>query len=179
MNYSWETFGDDSKPVIALIAPSNGIGREEIEQRIIPLTNKGFCVKVALYTDGNIVVESDVEGRVQSDRMGTTFFPATSSGTGANQIIDCIKNGWNIMPLMGGDSFQDKIPLIIHYFEEHPEEKNIDVKMFGMSNSTYATILANRNICSFTSTPFTSVFMVEEMHPNFNESSKKLEMVLK
>ncbi len=179
----WKSYGDESGKVIALIAPSDGDagieGQEMIKHRINLLVEKGFCVMVPEYEDGNLVVETSVEGRAQSRVAGQKVSPAVSADAGANQIIEAIENGWNIMPYMGGDNFQDKLPLIVQYFEANPDKKNPDVQIFGMSNSTYATILSSRGICSFTSTPFTSVFVNALTDPNFVDSANELERVMK
>jgi hypothetical protein len=179
----WKLYGDEGAKIIALIAPSNGIagvaGQERIKSRIDLLVEKGFRVMVPEYDDGNLVFEANVAGRVESLVAGQTVSPAVSPDVGARQIIEAIENGWNIMPYMGGDRFQDKIPLIVQYFEENPDKKNPDVQIFGMSNSTYATILSSRGICSFTSTPFTSFFVNAKIDSNFVESANKLESVMK
>jgi hypothetical protein len=104
----------------AFVAPSNGISENEgqglIKQRIDSLVEKELCVKVPQYKDGLLAVESEVIGRKTSNRMGTTISPATSNESGASQIIDCIANGWNIMPWMGGDNFENKIPITRTFF---------------------------------------------------------------
>ena len=184
MNYTWASFGKDENPTIAFVAPSNGIGGEEgqrlIKQRIDSLVEKELCVKVPQYKDDSLAVESEVIGRKTSNQMGTTISPATSNESGASQIIDCIANGWNIMPWMGGDNFENKIPIIVKHFEDHPEQKNPNVKMFGFSNATYATILAGRGICSFISTPFISIFDRAKSDPqHFLTQAQELEKLLK
>jgi hypothetical protein len=179
MPYNWDAFGDSKNPTIALIAPSNGLsgeaGQKVIRDRIEKLVARGFCVKVPRYEDGQIVVQSDVVGRKQSNRLGKTITPAVDAKTGVNQIIDCVRYGWNMMPLMGGDNFEAKIPLIVQYFQEHPDQKRPAVKIFGLSNSTYATILASYGICSFISTPFTSIFSKETLQ----NQATQLELVMK
>lgn len=184
MNYTWVSFGKDDDPTVAFVAPSNGIGGEEgqrmIRRRIASLVERELCVKVPQYRGGSLVVESEVIGRKASNQMGTTISPATSNESGASQIIDCVEKGWNIMPWMGGDSFENKIPIIVKHFETHPEQKNPNVKIFGFSNSTYATILASRGICGFISTPFTSVFDRVESDPeHFSVQAQELEKLLK
>ncbi len=184
MNYTWASFGKDNNPTIAFVAPSNGIGGEEgqrlIRQKIGSLVEKELRVKVPQYKDGSLLVESEVIGRKTSNRLGTTISPAVSNESGASQIIDCILNGWNIVPWMGGDNFENKIPIIVKHFEAHPEQKNPNIKMFGVSNSTYATILASRGICSFISTPFISVFDRAKSDPeHFSAPAQELEKLLK
>jgi hypothetical protein len=178
MEYNWTSYGDSKNPVIALIATSNGFEGEEgqkiLRDRIDVLVNRGFCVKVPIYGDGKVVVQTDVSGR-ESSRISGTVTPAVDPETGANQVIDCIRFGWNVMPLMGGDSFERKIPLIAAYFKQNPEHKRPAVKIFGFSNSTFATILASRGICSFISTPFSSVFT----RKGFEAQAKQLELVMK
>lgn len=183
-NYSWVSFGDKNDPAIAFIAPSSGFGGEEaqnqIQQRIDLLVDKGFYVKVPRYENGSLMLEPEVPNQKNSDRLGTTISPATSDETGASQIIYCILSGLNMLPLMGGDSFENKIPLIVKYFEEHPEQKNPQVKIFGMSNSTYATILAGHGICSFISSPFVNVFNRAKSDPkHFLRPAQELEKLLK
>jgi hypothetical protein len=52
--------------------------------------------------------------------------------------------------------------------------------MFGVSNSTYATILASRGICGFISTPFISVFDRAKSDPeHFSSQAQELEKLLK
>lgn len=183
MNYKWISFGEDYNPVIAFIAPSNGIegeaGQKLIAQKIAALIGKGFCVKIPQYENGALVIEPEIV-RISSERLKPTVFPAISDTTGANQVIDCIKNGWNMMPWMGGDSFENKIPLIVKHFENHPEDRNPEVKIFGLSNSTYATVLASRGICSFISTPFLSVFdRAKSDAERFSNQAQELEKLLK
>ncbi|MBU6339751.1 MAG: hypothetical protein KGQ36_07275 [Rickettsiales bacterium] len=162
-NYNWVSYGNESNPVIALIAPSNAFadkaGQKIINVRINKLVEKGFCVKVPKFNDGSLLVEPEFEGRKKSERLMDSVSPAVSKEVGASQIIDCISKGWNIMPFMGGDGFEEKIPLLIDYYSRNPQEKNSAVKFFGMSNSTYATALMSHGICSFVSTPFTNIFL--------------------
>ncbi len=160
-NYEWVSFGDASNPTIALIAPSDGEAGESGKERVKTLKNilvaRGFCVKMPEYTDGSLVIEKTVEGRKYSAKMNT-ITPAVSSDVSANQVIDCVGNGWNMLPLRGGDGFEKTVPIIAQHFEANPQDKNPNVKIFGFSNSTYATILASRGICSFISTPFVNIF---------------------
>jgi hypothetical protein len=132
MNYAWVSFGKDDNPTIAFVAPSNGISGEEgqrlIRQKIGSLVERELCVKVPQYRGCSLVVESEVIGRKTSNRLGTTISPATSNESGASQIIDCVANGWNIMPWMGGDNFENKIPIIVKHFETHPEQKKSQCK---------------------------------------------------
>lgn len=183
-DWDWKFYPENKQgTVIALVAPSNGVGGEDrqnaIKLRIDLLVSKGFCVMVPEYKDGALAFETEVENRITSQVVGNTICPATSPKSGSEQIIEAIENGWNIMPYMGGDSFQAKIPLIVEHFEKHPERKNPNVKIFGMSNTTYATILASNGICSFTSTPFTRFFVEAQSDPYFVENATKLEQAMK
>lgn len=126
-----------------------------------------------------MVIEPEIT-RQSSERLRPTVSPAVSEETGANQVIESIQNGWNMMPLMGGDSFENKIPLILKHFEENPQDRDPNVKIFGFSNSTYATILASRGICSFVSTPFVTVFDRAKSDPeHFLAAAQELEKLLK
>lgn len=170
MTFEWKTFGDKTNPVIALIAPSNApsgeAGQRLISARIKKLTEIGLCVKAPVFSDENgneiLLIESEVEGRANSQRIEGTMSPAVSPKAGADIIIQCVNNRWNMMPIMGGDSFIQKIPLIIEAFESSPEKKDPSVKFFGLSDATHASILASHGICSFISTPFTSIFTRNE-----------------
>lgn len=183
-----------AKPVFAFISPANGFygaaGQQLIRTRLELLTRLGFEVKIPVFSLGaneddiaaipekinfdiaeqkfaleqmQIVIEPNVVGRnepafLEPDRN------ANSPQTGANIITDCVKNGWNMMPLMGGASFDEKLPDIRKYFAEHPEEKNPTVKIFGYSNITFANSLMLDGICSYCPTPFTNFFSkVEEV----------------
>lgn len=177
-----------AKPVFAFISPANGFygasGQQFIRTRLELLTKLGFEVKIPVFSldesgadiaaipekinfdiaeeksaleQMQVVVEPNVDGRDEA------AFPepsrnANSPQTGANIIIDCVKNGWNMMPLMGGASFDEKLPDIRKYFAEHPEEKNPAVKIFGYSNITFANSLMLDGICSYCPTPFTNFF---------------------
>lgn len=175
------------KPVFAFISPANGFylsaGQQLIRTRLELLTRLGFEVKIPVFSldaeegilaipekinfdiaeqkaalgEMQVVVEPNVAGRNEPT------FPepdrnANSPQTGADIIKDCIKNGWNMMPLMGGSSFDEKLPYIRQYFAEHPEEKNPAVKIFGYSNITFANSLVLDGICSYCPTPFTNFF---------------------
>jgi hypothetical protein len=183
-----------AKPVFAFISPANGFygasGQQLIRTRLELLTKLGFEVKIPVFSldesgadiatvpekinfditeeksaleEMQVVVEPNVIGRSEP------AFPepsrnANSPQTGANIIIDCVKNGWNMMPLMGGASFDEKLPHIRQYFAEHSEEKNPAVKIFGYSNITFANSLVLDGICSYCPTPFTNFFSkVEEV----------------
>ncbi|NBO24904.1 MAG: hypothetical protein EBU93_06705, partial [Chlamydiae bacterium] len=134
MNYKWVSFGEDYNPVVAFIAPSNGIegeaGQKLISQKIAVLIAKGFCVKIPQYENDALVIEPEIT-RQSSERLRPTVSPAVSEETGANQVIESIQNGWNMMPWMGGDSFENKIPLILKHFEENPQDRDPNVKIFG------------------------------------------------
>ncbi len=177
MTFEWKTFGDEANPVIALISPSNApsgeVGQKLISTRIKMLTEIGLCVKAPAFIDENgsefLLIEPEVEGRANSERIKGTMSPAVSPKTGADMIIECIDKGWNMMPIMGGDSFIQKIPLIIEAFESSPEKKDPSVKFFGLSDATHASILASHGICSFISTPFTSILARNE---SFLEEAK-------
>ncbi|MBU6141457.1 MAG: hypothetical protein KGP29_07910 [Proteobacteria bacterium] len=178
MPYTWESFGDESHPAIALVATSNCFADQEIiELRKTKLIEKGFCVKIARFDDGLLMVEAEVAGRKKSDRLGDSISPAVSAEVGAQQIIDCINLGWNIMPFMGGESLKDKIPLIVDHFSSKPQDKKPSVTIFGMSDVTYATVLASHGICSFTSTPFTNIFLRSDEH--LAAAAERLEKLMK
>ncbi len=178
MPYIWESFGDESNPTIALIATSSCFAEQEIiELRKTELTKKGFCVKIPRFDDGLLMVESEVADRKKSDRLGDSISPAVSAEVGARQIIDCIDRGWNIMSFMGGESLEDKIPLIVDHFSSKPQDKKPSVTIFGMSDVTYATVLASHGICSFTSTPFTNIFLGSDEH--LAAPAKRLEKLMK
>lgn len=176
---NWELSGDSSNPTIALIAPSNGFGDEEgqevIKNRINKLKEKGFYVMVPKYDDGNLLVESEVEGRKSFGRLFKSVTPAVSIDNCVAQIKDSIRNGWNMLPLMGGNGFQRIIPILVDYYQENPTEKNMNVKIFGFSNSTFATILNSYDICHFVATPFSSVFMRD----GFESEASQLELIMK
>ena len=104
------------------------------------------------------MIQPDIQ-RKKLTNFDSPVFPAVSSEIGAHQIIDAIENSWNILPLMGGISFASKISHIIEFFEKNPDKKNTNVNFFGYSNSTFATIIAAKEICRFISTPFTSIFL--------------------
>ncbi len=181
-----------TKPVFALISPANGFygadGQQFIRNRLELLTKLGFEIKIPVFnTEINnissipdkinfdiakqkaalelmqLVIEPNVDGR--SEPQYPASGPnANSPIVGADIIKDCIKNGWNMMPLMGGASFDKKLPHLIKYFAEHPEEKNPVVKIFGYSNITFANSLALNGICSYCPTPFTNFFSkIEEI----------------
>ncbi len=182
------------KPVFAFIAPANGfygsVGQQLIRTRLELLTRLGFELKIPVFSldaseadiaaipdkinfdiaeqkatleQMQVVVEPNVAGRNEP------AFPepdrnANSPQTGADVIKDCIKNVWNMMPLMGGSSFDEKLPHIRQHFLEHPEEKNPAVKIFGYSNITFANSLMLDGICSYCPTPFTNFFSkIEEI----------------
>jgi len=177
-----------AKPVFAFISPANGFygpdGQQLIKTRLELLTRLGFEVKIPVFSldaaggdiytipekinfdiaeqkaafgQMQVVVEPNVVGR-NEPKSPEPDRNANSPQTGANIIKDCINNGWNMMPLMGGSSFDDKIPYIKQYFKEHPEEKNPEVKIFGYSNITFANSLMLDGICSYCPTPFTNFF---------------------
>lgn len=143
MHYKWQTAGNPSNPIIAFLAPSSTVKEEVIKRRIDRLVDLGFCVKFPEYANGNIVAETYNKGAIAVDGQ-----------TGAQQIIEAIKNGWDIMPLMGGKGFEVKTPHIVEYFKHHPEHKNKNVRFYGFSNATNASILESHDICSYISTPF-------------------------
>lgn len=182
MDYKWKDHGDTENPVIALIAPSNCFDQDVINARIEKLKNMGFCVKVPTFEDGSEdgvnLVEPDLEERKESNRMSNSFSPAVSAEKGAKQIIHCIENGINIMPFMGGDSFKEKIPLILEHFSTHPLDASKPlITIFGMSDSTYATLLASHGLCHFVSTPFTNIFLRQD--ENLSTAKQRLESLLK
>jgi len=156
-NYTWHQSGDEKNPRIAFIAPSNGLGQEVIKKRIELLVNKGFCVSYPLYESDSGEKFFLVDPRVRREgfeRMKGSITPAVSETDGADQIIETIESGIDIMPLMGGESFEKKIPHILKYFADNPEKKNMAVRIFGLSNATFANYLAAQEICSFVSSPF-------------------------
>lgn len=201
-NYKWITLisGDESqeRPVLAFIAPANGFyglaGQQLIRDRVQLLTRLGFAVKIPVFSldqtalpekinfdiakqksaleQMQLMIEPNVASRNEVE------FPASapnanSPQVGAEIIIDCIKNGWNMMPLLGGVSFQDKLPYIREYFAAHPEEKNPAVKIFGYSNLTFANSLVLDGICSYLPTQFINNFSkIEEI------KAKRLERAL-
>lgn len=177
MNYSWQSFGDETNKIIALIAPSNGRNQDYIKARIDLLVAQGFCVKAPQYEDGNLVVQSNLT--TSDSRIFNSFFPAVVPETGAAQIIDCIRNGWNIMPYMGGDSFEEKLPAILDYFKQHPDEKNPEVKIFGVSNATFATFLQAQGICTFVSTPFPYCIVQAESDKNYKIPAGELLKIMR
>ncbi len=182
------------KPIFSFIAPANGFygtaGQQLIRSRLELLTRLGFQVKVPVFSlDENgddivaipekinfdiaeeksafeqmqVVVEPNVIGRNESEPGPN----ANSPQTGASIIIDCVKNGWNMMPLMGGKSFEDKLPYVRQYFVQNhidKESKKKEVKIFGYSNITFANSLMLDGICSYLPTPFTNYFSkIEEI----------------
>ncbi|MCE3255249.1 MAG: hypothetical protein K0R25_743 [Rickettsiaceae bacterium] len=179
---------EEKKPVFALIAPAGGfygsLGQQKIKERLELLTSLGFEVKIPVFSlDENgeditslqekinfdvaeqrsafgqmqVVIEPNVQGREEPEFPILAPF-ANSPQTGANLIIDCIKNGWNMMPLAGGNSFQDKLPYVKRYFAEHPNDKNPEVNIFGYSNITWANSLMLDGICSYYPTQLTNNF---------------------
>ncbi|MES2676721.1 MAG: hypothetical protein V4612_00195 [Pseudomonadota bacterium] len=140
-SYQWQTVGDSSNPIIALIATSSGLGQVDIQNKISALVAAGFCVKYVRYSDGSLVNQHNDGNEMVRE--------AVDPKIGAEQIIDCINNGWNMMPTMGGWSFQNKVPFVVDYFEKNPDQKNLAVKMFGFSDNTFATILQSNGICQF------------------------------
>jgi len=172
-NYVWESFGELQNPTIALIAPSNGIGGDEgqkiIRDIIEKLVQRGFCVMVPNYDDGNLLIQKDTEISL-IDKI-----PRNNPDNNAQQIKDCIDNGWNMMPLMGGNGLGKIIPNLVEYYKQYPNKKNSHVKIFGFSNSTYASILASHDICHFIATPFSNIFT----KPEFEEESIQLDYIMK
>jgi len=184
----------EAKPVFAFISPANGFygagGQKLIRTRLELLTKLGFEVKIPVFSldaDGADIsaiperINFDIaEQKVALEKMQLVLEPnvvgrnepafpepgpnANSPQTGAAIIIDCVKNGWNMMPLMGGASFDEKLPYVRQYFKYHPKEKNPKVKIFGYSNITFANSLVLDGICSYLPTPFTNFFSkVEEV----------------
>ena len=178
----------EEKPVFAFISPANGFyglaGQQAIRNRLELLTRLGFEVKIPVFSlDGagddiaaipekinfdiaeqrstleqmQIVIEPNVAGR-DEPAFPESAPNANSPQTGADIIKDCVKNGWNMMPLMGGSSFDKKLPYIKHYFANHSEDKDPTVKIFGYSNITFANSLMLDGICSYSPTPFTNFF---------------------
>jgi hypothetical protein len=178
--YRWQSAGEINNPVIAYIAPSNLISQDIIQKRIDMLVRNGFCVKYPVYDD-QLLAPKELDGRKSGGRMGDQVSsPAVNIQDGANQVIDCIVNGWNIMPLMGGDSFEQKLPLIIKYFEEHPEHKNPRVKFFGLSNATFAAFLQASGICRFIATPFLSaITRSDEGQQQYQKAAQELLKIMR
>lgn len=139
--YEWKTAGNPLNPVIALIATSSGLGQDDVKNKIDTLVRAGFCVKYVRYPDENLINQHNDGNKMTREAIDPEI--------GAKQIIDCIENGWNMMPTMGGWSFKNKIPLIVDYFKKNPDRKNIAVKIFGFSDNTFATILQSNGICQF------------------------------
>lgn len=148
----------------------------EVKIPVFPLDTAGDDISVipdkinfdiaeqkAAFEKMQVVVETHVEGR-NEPAFPETDRNANSPRIGADIIKDCVKNGWNMMPLMGGSSFDEKLPYIRQYFADHPEKKNPAVKIFGYSNITFANSLMLDGICSYCPTPFTNFFSkVEEI----------------
>lgn len=179
MVYKWESYGNESNPVIALLAPSDALSQEIIEGRKDRLVRMGFCVKMPKFdeTEG-LLVEPNIFRK--KSRIDGGVSPAVSKEVGANQIIESINKGWNIVALMGGESFKDKIPLILDHFEHNTRNDSIPrVKIFGMSDTTYANILASHGICDFVSTPFTNIFYRSETDDVLKNQADNLEKALK
>jgi hypothetical protein len=184
--YKWITEGDDKDPIIAIIGTSaDFIGQEGIRKKIDRLVGKGLRVRYAQYTtatgETQIVTEPGVK-----PLKGTNFTPATSPETCAQQLIDCIKAGIDISPLMGGWSFNYKIPHIVKYFEENPDQKNTDAKIYGFSDVTFATILQSHDICQFILAPVSYVVTraEDETRPDeerrqYQEAAEQLLKMLK
>jgi len=158
-NYTWHQIGDKENQPIAFIAPSNAWSQEVIKKRIDLLVAKGFCVICPLYKSDSeeYFLVDPREKHEEVERMRGSITPAVSEIDGANQIIEAIEAGIDIMPLMGGENFEKKIPHILEYFAKHPEGKNMAVRIFGLSNATFANYLAAQGICDFVSSPFLSV----------------------
>jgi len=104
-----------------------------------------------------VVIEPNVANRAEAD-FPALLPHANSPETGASIIIDCIKKGWNMMPLAGGESFENKLPHIKKYFARNPHEKKPAVNIFGYSNISFANSLALDGICSYMPTQFTNNF---------------------
>lgn len=183
MPYKWVNFGDEkSKKVLAIVALSNAHqgkeGQEKIKQRIDVLTREGFCVWVPQFSDGNLLIEEEVDEKREESRISGTFTPAVSAETGVRQFIECLQKGIDIMPLMGGDNFEKKIPHIIKYYEEHPEEKRPHIRLYGFSNATWGVALMSHGICNFISTPFASVFILETQDETYRDQAQQLRKLL-
>ena len=165
-------------PIIAFIASSNGLlgeeGQKNIKYRIKLLAKLGFEIKIPVFTTPDQqqeivdVIELDNNGENDLfDKLQNVLVEpfkreashGVSPEVGSNQIIQCIKNGWNIMPLMGGASFENKLALVQKYFQEYPNEKNPEVKIFGYSNASWANVLALEDICSYVPTQYTNHFL--------------------
>ncbi len=101
MKYTWEKYGDESLPKIAIIAPSNGSNWNEntkaaIHKRIELFQGLGLCVCVPKYEDGSMIFEPDAPKG--SAEIGDSHARGVSAQNGARQIIECAKNGWDIFP---------------------------------------------------------------------------------
>ncbi|MES2677995.1 MAG: hypothetical protein V4612_06790 [Pseudomonadota bacterium] len=181
-NYVWETTGDESNPIVAFIAPSNLLPQWIIKKRIESLVDQDFCVKYPKY-DQHLLAPETLPERPKSgqERFGDGVqSPAVSAQDGARQFIECVENGWNIMPLMGGNNFEQKISLISQYFQQHPDKKNPQVKCFGFSNSTFAAFLQAEGICRFVATPFTSaIARFDEGNEKYQEPAEELIKIMK
>ncbi|MBP7709778.1 MAG: hypothetical protein KA100_01755 [Rickettsiales bacterium] len=196
----------EKKPLLALIAPANGfygsLGQQKIKDRLELLTKLGFEVKIPVFScdfDGSdiasiqekinfdiaeqkaalgsmqVVIEPNLEGRMEPE------FPvlaplANSPLTGARLVIDCVQNGWNMMPLAGGTGLQEKVPHVRQYFASHPDLKNPTVTMFGYSNITWSNSLMLDGICSYCPTQFINNFTkIEEIKAKIDPSLGEIE----
>lgn len=159
--YYWKQAGNPENRRIAVIAASNFLSQEFIQKRIAELVDLGFCVEFPVYKDKEgqefLLMDPLLDRGDASHRIAGSGSPAVSDIDGASQIIEAIEAGIDMMPLMGGDSFEKKISIILQYFSENPEKKNMEVRFFGLSNSTYANFLSRDGICHFVATPFISV----------------------
>ncbi len=181
---NWQSFGAESDPIIALVGLSDVFpDLEIIKGRINSLVARGLCVKVPKFSESrepfdDLLVEPNLV-RFAS-RIPGALTPAVSPETGKLLIVECINSGWNIAAFMGGESCENKIMPVIEYFESHPRDKSKPlITIFGMSDTTYANILANRGICNFVSTPFTNIFFRSLTDPDLQESATRLAMVLR
>ena len=150
MKYEWQQIGDSENPKkIAIIATSNGFicdeGRKAwIAKRVTNFTNLGFCVYIPQYEDGSLIFEPDAP--TGSAQIGESHARAVSPTTGAQQIIDAAKNGWDIFPYMGGTSFVDKIGLVTKHFNNEAAEKPKNpIRMFCYSDCSYGAFLQSHH----------------------------------
>jgi len=149
MKHEWQKYGDESLPKVAIVAPANGKKwapevEEAINKRIELLQGLGFCVCIPRYEDGSMVFESDAPGG--HAEMGDSHARGVSAKTGAKQIIECAKNGWDIFPYMGGWGFVDKIGIVIEHFKDSSATKPAKpIRIFGYSDSTFAAFLQSHH----------------------------------
>jgi len=149
MKYEWQKYGDESLPKLAIVAPANGrkwgpAVEEAINKRIELLQGLGFCVCVPRYEDGSMVFESDAPTGYAE--IGDSHARGVSATTGADQIIECAQNGWDIFPYMGGWGFVDKIGKVIEHFKDSSTTKPTKpIRIFGFSDCTFAAFLQSHH----------------------------------